>query len=29
VMRKMEMATVGELIRAWDILPPELQQEPT
>ena len=29
VMRKMEMATVGELIRAWDMLPPDLQQEPT
>jgi len=29
VMRKMEMATVGELIRAWDMLPSDLRQEPT
>jgi len=29
VMRKMEVATVGELIRAWDALPAELRQEPT
>jgi len=26
VMRKMEVATVGELIRAWDALPAELRQ---
>lgn len=25
VMKKMEARTVGELIRAWDMLPPELQ----
>jgi len=29
VMRKMEMATVGELIRAWDMLPAELHDEQT
>ena len=29
VMRKMEMATVGELIRAWDMLPDELRHEQT
>jgi FixJ family two-component response regulator len=29
VMRKMEAATVGELVRAWDMLPAELRREPT
>jgi FixJ family two-component response regulator len=29
VMRKMGIATVGELIRAWDMLPSDLRQEPT
>jgi len=29
VMKKMETATIGELIRAWDMLPSELRQEAT
>jgi len=29
VMKKMETATIGELIRAWDMLPYELRQEAT
>ena len=29
VMRKMEAGTVGELIRAWDLLPADLRQEQT
>ena len=29
VMRKMAVATVGELIRAWDMLPEALREEPT
>lgn len=29
VMRKMAAATVGELIRAWDMLPPELREGQT
>lgn len=29
VMRKMAAATVGELIRAWDVLPETLREEPT
>ena len=29
VMRKMAVATVGELIRAWDMLPPELREAQT
>jgi len=29
VMRKMAAATVGELIRAWDMLPEALREEPT
>ena len=29
VMRKMEVATVGELIRAWDALPADLRNEQT
>jgi FixJ family two-component response regulator len=28
VMKKMQAATVGELIRAWEILPAELRQAP-
>ncbi|MDP5277467.1 response regulator transcription factor [Sphingomonas sp. DG1-23] len=29
VMRKMGAATIGELIRAWDVLPPELREART
>jgi FixJ family two-component response regulator len=29
VMKKMQAASVGELIRAWEILPSELRQGPT
>jgi hypothetical protein len=29
VMKKMRCATVGELIRAWDRLPPDLREAAT